>query len=600
MTHDIAKNKDKEMIAIQIQKPGKSGRDYILPEESDMEQYRASLQQYLDRNSNEIMKTVPPERILANYRKKNSLWMYGIETWNEFFSSRQLLLLSTLVGKINSFCESSDNPRIHDLRIYLSFLVACLVNTYSYGVYWDTSRDNIGSTLTMRQPRIVFNLAEINPFEKVRGSLRNNVGNIVKAIEFCAYLQTSASCRMESVTTPSDKQYDIIITDPPYGDDVQYGELSEFLYLWVYRVLNDPTLPSRVPLDEDFCESQGRFGDKTIASKFFAAGLKKSFVSMNGKLKDDGMLVVFFAHSSVKAWNQLLDSIREGRFRVVASYAIHTESTANPLAAGKTSFMSSIVIVCRKITGESEEYIQDIIPRTEDDIKKMIKGIPNDKLLTLPFTDLLIMMYGRVLEACTRHTKLKSRSDEEYGFDRLLENSRSFIMRELMAKLTGQNMNIVGPRMAFYLLIKIFHDGKVAADDALKISQTYGTDLQDLKKDHVTAKISKGRRLCWLYETEMNYPPENVDMHNLHQQLCYIVYMAYCNKTDQVLKTISGSNFREGNLKQIISLILKSFNMRRNKNQDLSPEENTEITLLETLADILQIKMEGRMESFFT
>ena len=69
---------------------------------------------------------------------------------------------------------------------------------------------------------------------------------------------------------------------------------------------------------------------------FFETGLKKSFASMNKKLKDDGLLVVFFAHSSVKAWNQLIASVREGKFRVVSSYAIHTESTANPLARGKT------------------------------------------------------------------------------------------------------------------------------------------------------------------------------------------------------------------------------------------------------------------------
>ena len=36
--------------------------------------------------------------------------------------------------------------------------------------------------------------------------------------------------QLESVTSDSDKKYDVIITDPPYGDDVQYGELSEFFY----------------------------------------------------------------------------------------------------------------------------------------------------------------------------------------------------------------------------------------------------------------------------------------------------------------------------------------------------------------------------------
>ena len=65
----------------------------------------------------------------------------------------------------------------------------------------------------------------------------------------------------------------------------------------------------------------------------------------------------------------------------------------------------------------------------------------------------------------------------------LLEGARSFIMRQLVAKLTHQNMNIIGSEMAFYLLTKIFHKGEIAADDALKIAQTYSIDLSKLEKN---------------------------------------------------------------------------------------------------------------------
>ena len=180
-----------------------------------------------------------------------------------------------LMQKINTYCEATDNPHLPALRIYFSLLVARLVNLYSYGVIWGTSGDEPEPTLAFRRPSIVFNLAEINPFEKVRGSLRNNVSNIVKAIVFCTRLKTPVDCKMESVTTPPTQQYDVIITDPPYGDDVQYGELSEFFYLWMHKILKDDYLPARAPLDEDFCESWGRFGDKKLASEFFEKGPQK-------------------------------------------------------------------------------------------------------------------------------------------------------------------------------------------------------------------------------------------------------------------------------------------------------------------------------------
>ncbi len=596
MTQDIAKNKEREMIAIQVQKP--KGRDYILPTKKDRKQYLDAVQCF-EAKYDEYAKLIPHELIHKDPR--NPLSNYGIKHWNEFFSSRQLLILSTFLKKIDAFCASSEIANISDLKIYLSFLVARLIDAYSYGVHWDTSGEKPGPALSMRQPRIVFNFAEINPFEKVRGSLKNNVSNIVKAIEFCTRISSPAACRLESVTKPSDAEYDLIITDPPYGDDVQYGELSEFLYLWAYRVLGKSLdMPPRAPLEEDFCESWGRFGDKSLASMFFEAGLKKSFISMNKKLKNDGLLVVFFAHSSVKAWNQLLASIREGRFRVVSSYAIHTESMANPLARGKTSFMSSIVVACRKITEDSEEFFQDIIPRVEDDIKAMIKKIPDDRLLTLPITDLLIMVYGKVLESCTKHTILKSRSDDlEPNFEMLLEGARSFIMRQLVSKLTHQNMNIIGSEMAFYLLTKIFHKGVIVADDALKIAQTYSIDLSKLEKDNVIAKDGKSHRVCHLYETEMRYPADDVDKNNLHQQLCYISYLIDIGEAEKVRSLLGKENFREPHLKQIVLLLLKSFGLRRNKGETLKAEDDREIEALMVLADIMGIMQERGLDSYF-
>ena len=600
MTEDIAKSMDREMIAIQVQK--QKGRDYITPTKKDRKQYLDAVEHFkMKRVEFEKDNLVPNEKILASHRKRNTLWIYGIKHWNEFFSDRQLLILSTLLKKIDTFCASSKIANIADLRIYLSFLVACLVNVYSYGAFWDSGKEIPIPALAMRRPSIVFNLVETNPFEKVRGSLKNNVGNIVKAIEFCTRINNPVTCKLESVTEPSDTKYDLIITDPPYGDDVQYGELSEFFYLWAYRVLGSELgLPPRAPLDEDFCESWGRFGDKKLASMFFEAGLKKSFASMNRKLKDDGLLVVFFAHSSVKAWNQLIASVREGKFRVVSSYAIHTENTANPLARGKTSFMSSIVVACRKITEDSEEFFQDIIPRVEDDIKAMITKIPDDRLLTLPITDLLIMVYGKVLESCTKHTILKSRSDDiKPNFEMLLEGARSFIMRQLVSKLTSQNMNIVGSEMAFYLLTKIFHRGVIVADDALKIAQTYGIDLPKLEKGNVITKDGKVHRVCHLYETEMDYPADDVDKNSLHQQLCYLSYLIDLGETEKIRFLLGKENFREPHLKQMVFLLLKSFGLRRNKGETLSSEESKEVDILTILADVMGIREEKGLDSYF-
>ncbi len=600
ITKNIAANKDREMIAIQIQK--NKTRDYISPTKDDKKLYNDAVK-FFKKYEDEFKTNglIPTEYILPNYRVKNALWNYGITHWNEFFSERQLLVLVSFLKNIQNR-QYLINKNFDDMFLYISFLLSKRAFMSGYGTIWNSTGGKLQDVFTFRQPRITFNHGEVNPFEKGNGSFPNMLQNIEKAIQFSTRLQQSAKCELRSVTKQNKKKYDLIITDPPYGDDVPYGELSGFTYAWLYRALKNiyPNLPTRPPLEEDFCEAEGRFGDKALASQFFETGLKKSFISMNQKLKNDGLLVVFFAHSSVKAWNQLLASIREGKFRVVSSYAIHTESSSSILARGKTSFTSSIVVVCRKIKDDSEEFFEDIIPKIEDNIKEMIEQIPDNKLLTLPITDLLIMVYGKVLESCTKHTILKSRQkDFSPNFETLIKDARSFIMQQLVAKLTKKSVNHIGPMMAFYILIKVFNRGIVVGDHTLKIMQAYGIDeFSILEKNHIVT-TGKQRRLCYLTEHEMNYPIENVDRNNLHQQLCYITHLVNIKKTDKIQTILRKENFRVDDLKRIISLILKSFNMQKNKGVSLNSKENHEVELLIILSDLLGMKREEGLDPYF-
>ena len=602
MTEDISKNKDREMIAIQIQKA--NGREYVIPTKEDKKIHQDAVKYFeLNKKIFEKDDLIPKENILASHRKENTLWHYNITHWNEYFDERQCLLLVLFLKNIKEVCDKINDKEYRSvIALYLTAILAKRIDMSGLGVRWDHTRETTATILSMRQPRISYNFAESNPFEKSRGSLNNILKYVLEGISFATRLQHTSKCNFQSVTHPSDIKYDLIITDPPYGDDVQYGELSEFFYAWIHRALTDhyPELPPRSPLDEDFCEAWGRFGDKKLASEFFGKGLKKSFVSMNEKLKDDGLLVVFFAHSSTDAWNLFLESIRESKFKVISSYSIHTEMTSNVIAKGKTSFMSSIVVVCRKILKPSEEYFEDIIPKIEDKIKNMIKNISNEKLLTLPITDLLIMVYGKVLESCTQHTILKSyQKDFTPDFETLIKDARSFIMKELVGKLIGKSINIIGPRMAFYLLIKIFHRGIISGDDAIKIAQTYNVDIKNLEKEQVVIKDKETIRLYYLNENEMDYSPDNVDKNNLYQQLCYLSHIVDSRGADKIPGIISKDNFRLEDLKDIISLLIKNYHLKKNKGESLIPKEQKELEILKNLADITGVKVEGTMDSYF-
>ena len=209
------------------------------------------------------------------------------------------------------------------------------------------------------------------------------------------------------------------------------------------------------------------------------------------------------------------------------------------------------------------------------------------------------MVYGKVLETCTRYGTLKSRSvDREPDFEILLSNAQSTIMRLLVSQLTKASMNTVGPRMAFYLLVKVFQNGAVSADDMLKITKAYNIKPAVLEESGVVARSGSAYRLVLLHRNEMDFPPENVDRSNLHQQLCYLARQVDMGKSETIDSLLDRENFRRTTLKQIVQLILKSLNMRRNRGETLDENDRDEMEILETLADIMGVRSEGGLDAF--
>lgn len=595
MTRDIAERRDKEMIVIVVK--ARKGKDYELPTQEDIDNviqaHNSLLKEKWQIFQNEWL--IPFENVRESKRDSN-LSGYGIVKWFKFFTERQLLLMSTLLKLIREVCAEIKKDREYAKAIatYLGFLLCKHVDRNCIGTSWDTSYQKISHALTFRSPRIIYNFAETNPFEETSGSLKGILKDVVEAVKFAATNKRVAKTLLGSSLHLKEifsEKYDLIITDPPYLDDVAYAELSEFFYVWLIRVLKDyyPELPERMPVEEDLVLSKGRFGgDKDLAMEFYKRGMKVSFRNIRDVLKDDGLLVVFFAHSSTEAWNLLLDILRESGFRVTSSYTVHTESTENPLARGKTSFMSSIVLACRKVLDEKEAYFEGLLPRVEDGIKNLIEGLGVDDLLAIPITDLLIMSYGKVLEELTQYTSIKSyRADFKPDFETLVGEARDFIFREMVRKLTGSSPNILGPEASFALIGKIFYRSLIPADEALKLTRAYGLKVETLTKSGYVKK-ARGRILINPFtEVELDLRPEEVDRNNVYQQLLYLEKTAYEQGATKANALLKLGNFRPREISSLISLVIKHYRLLANKGEKLEEDEREELRVLEALADVM-------------
>ena len=174
-------------------------------------------------------------------------------------------------------------------------------------------------------------------------------------------------------------------------------------------------------------------------------------------------------------------------------------------------------------------------------------------------------------------------------------------MRELVSKLTGRNLNLIGPEMAFYLLVRIFYRGKMAADDVIKITRAITVDLNKLGKEEMITNVGGVTNLTPLQETNLELKPGELDNANLYQQLCYLATICQTKGASKVKAILSQSagNIKADELKKIVPLLIKSYRLQINKNQKLDDSEQEELKILETISDTWGgTKLEGSLDGF--
>jgi putative DNA methylase len=287
-----------------------------------------------------------------------------------------------------------------------------------------------------------------------------------------------------SLSKLADEKFDLIVTDPPYRDDVAYAELSDFYYVWLKRALSDVAdvggIPVRIPrfvaeaffedgseievqwkvfAPREVSEAEGRSryfgstGGRGVGSfDYFKDLLARSFKSMASRLSDGGALVTYYAHTSPDAWEALLEAgWREAGLRITAAHALATESLQRVTARGKASLDISIVAVWRR--GSSGQGLaEEVFSRTVEGCTGYADNLYRSGLRGV---DLFVGVLGCVLSEFTRYERVVGADSvrdlvERYVYPATAEAIARMLGGEASARLRGPSM--------FYLLAKVLVD----------------------------------------------------------------------------------------------------------------------------------------------
>ena len=287
---------------------------------------------------------------------------YGIENWHELFTERQLVALTTfsdLLSEVRALVvEHRASTEYADaVCTYLALAVGRLAGGCSSFSRWENTSDGVASVFSRQAIPMIWDFAEANPFSHSTQNWKAQVDWVARVIErLSANVITGEVHQADASTTIHAESGPVIVTDPPYYDNISYAELSDFFYVWLRPLLREiyPELFSGilVPVDEEMI-AVPRFEN---ARERFEDLMGKTLKLIRERSSPEFPSSIFYAYKQQEesrdgktstGWETMLTALVDAGFRIVGTWPMRTELANRSNALVANSLASSVVLVCR-------------------------------------------------------------------------------------------------------------------------------------------------------------------------------------------------------------------------------------------------------------
>ena len=331
----------------------------------------------------------PDAKIAANPRDFKTP-NYGLETFSQLFTNRQLTALTTFSDLVHEAQEKAEEDALaaglpddgvgltdhgtgaraygEAIGVYLAFAVDKLSDRCSSICSWDPSPKQLSMRNVFGRQAIpmVWDYAESNPFSASTGSFLNMMSWVIDAFSSYPNHARRGHARQFDAQSDNGMRNIMVSTDPPYYDNIGYADLSDFFYVWLRRSLRG-TYPKLfgtmlVPKHEElvatpYRENRGKEG----AKEFFEQGMFQTFRQVYEFAREDVPVTIYYAFKQSETekvndsnatastgWETMLAAIIRAGFSITGTWPMRTEMANRNIASGTNALASSIVLVCRK------------------------------------------------------------------------------------------------------------------------------------------------------------------------------------------------------------------------------------------------------------
>jgi putative DNA methylase len=321
-----------------------------------------------------------PETTLPGKALGFRVQKYGITKHQDFFTKRQLVTLSTfcklLVEVEKEILRDSkgDLEYAQAIITYLSLAINRLAQTNNSLIRWLIRRSGTSKgTPAFDRPIVpmAWEFSEGNVFLESVGSWNSAIKNMLSAFSVFVSNQPLGKAFQASASEVIKTVLPVVSTDPPYFDNIGYGDLSDFFYIWLRKNLSRiyPELFATmlVPKHQEIVMAPDRFdGDANDAEKHFMEGLKSAFKLICNAANPDYPVTFYYAFKQAEeiedylgisptnsmavpstGWESMLEALVQANFVITGTWPVRTEAISRLRAIGANALASSIVLVCR-------------------------------------------------------------------------------------------------------------------------------------------------------------------------------------------------------------------------------------------------------------
>lgn len=280
----------------------------------------------------------------------------GLTRWEQLYTPRQLQVMAAAIEAVNA--QEVSAP----IRDRLRLAICGCAEMAGHASRWDRYYPKAFEATANHRFAITGLSCEINLLaERGRGTLPRRLQHSIRAAKWTreelpagvAVRRRGAAGKRQRPTgvllaegssvrqLAGDATVDLVLTDPPYFDDVQYAELASVFLTWA-RAAGLVAASAALDLRSEAVANSARGTGAEEYRTLLAAILRET----RRTLKPSGRMILTFHNTDLRAWWALGAALQDAGFSLSVLAVTHAENERDHAKRGRLGFTRDLVIEC--------------------------------------------------------------------------------------------------------------------------------------------------------------------------------------------------------------------------------------------------------------